>query len=99
MVDSRFAPSCHPSSAYGHDYGPCNSGYYIWRGAPNESDLSPETRRTMFPHFSFFLGDQLQALGYPISGVDDELRAGHRRCKAWFTPSLKRDIVSSVAWA
>jgi 2-polyprenyl-6-methoxyphenol hydroxylase-like FAD-dependent oxidoreductase len=33
----------------------------------------------MFPYFSFFLDDQLQALGYPISGVDDELRAGHRR--------------------
>jgi 2-polyprenyl-6-methoxyphenol hydroxylase-like FAD-dependent oxidoreductase len=26
---------------------PIYSGYYIWRGAPNESDLSPETRRTM----------------------------------------------------
>ena len=33
----------------------------------------------MFPYYSFFLGDQLQALGYPISGADDELRAGHRR--------------------
>jgi 2-polyprenyl-6-methoxyphenol hydroxylase-like FAD-dependent oxidoreductase len=58
---------------------PIYSGYYIWRGAPNESDLSPETRRTMFPYFSFYLADGLQALGYPISGVDDELRAGHRR--------------------
>jgi 2-polyprenyl-6-methoxyphenol hydroxylase-like FAD-dependent oxidoreductase len=58
---------------------PVYSGYYIWRGAPNESDLSPETRRTMFPYYSFFLGDQLQALGYPISGADDELRVGHRR--------------------
>ena len=58
---------------------PIYSGYYIWRGAPNESDLSPQTRKTMFPYFSFFLADQLQALGYPISGADDELRAGHRR--------------------
>jgi 2-polyprenyl-6-methoxyphenol hydroxylase-like FAD-dependent oxidoreductase len=58
---------------------PIYSGYYIWRGAPNESDLSPETRRTMFPYYSFFLGDQLQVLGYPISGADDELRTGHRR--------------------
>jgi 2-polyprenyl-6-methoxyphenol hydroxylase-like FAD-dependent oxidoreductase len=58
---------------------PVYSGCYIWRGAPNESDLSPETRRTMFPYYSFFLGDQLQALGYPISGLDDELRNGHRR--------------------
>jgi 2-polyprenyl-6-methoxyphenol hydroxylase-like FAD-dependent oxidoreductase len=58
---------------------PIYSGYYIWRGTPNESDLSLQTRNTMFPHFSFFLGDQLQALGYPISGADDELRIGHRR--------------------
>jgi 2-polyprenyl-6-methoxyphenol hydroxylase-like FAD-dependent oxidoreductase len=58
---------------------PIYSGYYIWRGAPNESDLSPETRETMFPYYSFFLGEQLQALGYPISGADDELRIGHRR--------------------
>jgi 2-polyprenyl-6-methoxyphenol hydroxylase-like FAD-dependent oxidoreductase len=61
------------------DVQPIYSGYYIWRGAPNESDLSPETRRTMFPYFSFFLADQLQAAGYPISGMDDELRTGHRR--------------------
>jgi 2-polyprenyl-6-methoxyphenol hydroxylase-like FAD-dependent oxidoreductase len=47
---------------------PIYSGYYIWRGAPNESDLSPETRGTMFPYYSFFLADHLQALGYPISG-------------------------------
>ena len=58
---------------------PIYSGYYIWRGAPNEADLSLETRKTMFPYFSFFLADQLQALGYPISGADDELRAGYRR--------------------
>jgi len=64
---------------------PTYSGYFIWRGAPNESDLSPSTRETMFPYFSFFLGDQLQALGYPISGADDELRTGHRRYNfAWY---------------
>ena len=64
---------------------PIYSGYYIWRGAPNESDLSQETRRTIFPYFSFFLADQLQTLGYPISGADDELRAGHRRYNwAWY---------------
>jgi len=58
---------------------PIYSGYYLWRGAPNESDLSLHTQQTVFPYFSFFLGDQLQILGYPISGSDDELRPGHRR--------------------
>ena len=58
---------------------PIYSGYYGWRGAPDESDLSPETRRTVFPYFSSFLADQLQVVGYPIAGSDDELRYGHRR--------------------
>src|SRR5215475_11529768 len=69
------------------------SGYYIWRGAPNESDLSPETRRTMFPYFSFFLADRLQALGYPISGADDELRAGYRRYNfGWYSVATSQEL-------
>lgn len=87
-VRARLAP----------DVQPIYSGYYIWRGAPNESDLSPETRGTMFPYVSFFLADQLQALGYPISGMDDELRTGHRRYNfAWYrvadAPTLKQMCV------
>src|SRR5271155_360002 len=39
-VRAQLAPSAQPNY----------SGYYIWRGAPNEADLSPETRRTMFPY-------------------------------------------------
>ena len=63
---------------------PIYSGYYIWRGAPNEPDLSPETRATVFPYFTFFLADQLQILGYPIAG-EDELRPDHRRYNfAWY---------------
>jgi 2-polyprenyl-6-methoxyphenol hydroxylase-like FAD-dependent oxidoreductase len=58
---------------------PLYSGYYLWRGAPNEADLSPATRRTIFPYFSFFLANQLQILGYPISGSNDELEPGQRR--------------------
>src|SRR5215470_5957185 len=74
-VRARLAPGVQP----------IYSGYYLWRGAPNESDLSPETRRTMFPYMSFFQGDQLQSLGYPIAGADDELRIGQRRYNfAWY---------------
>ena len=70
------APACVANSL--PQVQPIYSGYYIWRGAPNEPDLSPETRATVFPYFSFFLADQLQILGYPIAG-EDELRPGHRR--------------------
>jgi len=74
---------------------PLYSGYYIWRGAPNEFDLSPETRRTVFPYFSFFLADQLQVLGYPISGLDDELRPGHRRYNfAWYRVADAQELTA-----
>jgi len=72
---------------------PIYSGYYIWRGAPNESDLAPETRRTVFPYFSFFVADRLQVLGYPISGSDDELRSGHRRYNfAWYRVATAQEL-------
>ena len=72
---------------------PIYSGYYIWRGAPNESDLSPETLKAVFPYYSFFLADQLQALGYPIAGADDELRIGRRRYNwAWYRVATAQDL-------
>jgi 2-polyprenyl-6-methoxyphenol hydroxylase-like FAD-dependent oxidoreductase len=58
---------------------PVYSGYYIWRGAPNESDLDSCTRESIFPYFVFFLPEQQQVIGYPIAGLDNDLRPGHRR--------------------
>src|SRR5215813_12767388 len=61
------------------DVQPIYAGYYIWRGAPNEADLQPETRRDIFPYFVFFLPPRQQVIGYPISGFNNDLRPGHRR--------------------
>jgi 2-polyprenyl-6-methoxyphenol hydroxylase-like FAD-dependent oxidoreductase len=58
---------------------PVYSGYYIWRGAPNEADLRPATLKSIFPYFTFFLPDRQQVIGYPIAGFDNDLRPGHRR--------------------
>ena len=58
---------------------PIYSGYYIWRGTPNERDLKPQTRDSIFPYFTFFLPEQQQIIGYPIAGFDNDLRPGHRR--------------------
>jgi 2-polyprenyl-6-methoxyphenol hydroxylase-like FAD-dependent oxidoreductase len=58
---------------------PIYSGYYIWRGAPREADLAPATRATIFPYFTFFLPERQQVIGYPIAGLNNDLRAGHRR--------------------
>src|SRR5437763_158753 len=49
---------------------PIYSGYYIWRGAPNEADLAPHTRETIFPHFTVFLPARQQVIGYPIAGLN-----------------------------
>jgi len=58
---------------------PIYAGYYIWRGAPNESDLERETLRTIFPLFTFYLPKQQQVITYPIAGFDDDLTPGRRR--------------------
>jgi 2-polyprenyl-6-methoxyphenol hydroxylase-like FAD-dependent oxidoreductase len=61
------------------DVRPIYAGYYIWRGAANEADLSPRALGEVFPYFSFFLPPQQQVICYPIAGFDDDLRPGHRR--------------------
>ncbi len=68
-VRAQMAPDVHPIYA----------GYYIWRGAPNEADLAPETRRTIYPLFTFYLPPRQQIITYPIAGFDDDLTPGKRR--------------------
>ena len=58
---------------------PIYAGYYIWRGAPNEADLSARALADVFPYFSFFLPPQQEVICYPIAGFNDDLRPGHRR--------------------
>jgi 2-polyprenyl-6-methoxyphenol hydroxylase-like FAD-dependent oxidoreductase len=61
------------------DVQPIYAGYYIWRGAPKEADLSARALAEVFPYFSFFLPPQQQVICYPIAGFNDDLRPGHRR--------------------
>lgn len=58
---------------------PVYSGYYIWRGAPNESDLAPRTLKEIYPYFTFFLPPRQEIITYPIAGFDNDLRPGKRR--------------------
>jgi 2-polyprenyl-6-methoxyphenol hydroxylase-like FAD-dependent oxidoreductase len=58
---------------------PVYAGYYIWRGTPHEADLSEQTRREIFPYFTFYLPERQQVITYPISGFNNDLRPGHRR--------------------
>ncbi len=61
------------------DVQPIYAGYYIWRGAPNEADLAPETRESIYPFFTFYLPPRQEIITYPIAGFDNDLRPGHRR--------------------
>jgi len=58
---------------------PVYAGYYIWRGAPNEADLAPETLNSIYPLFTFFLPPRQEVITYPIAGFNNDLRPGHRR--------------------
>ena len=53
---------------------PIYAGYYIWRGAPNEADLSPKTLREIYPYFIFYLPPRQEVITYPIAGFNDDLR-------------------------
>jgi 2-polyprenyl-6-methoxyphenol hydroxylase-like FAD-dependent oxidoreductase len=72
---------------------PIYSGYYIWRGAPNESDLAPHTRESIFPYLTFFLPERQQVIGYPIAGLNNDLRLGHRRYNfIWYRVATAREL-------
>lgn len=58
---------------------PIYAGYYIWRGAPNEADLSPKIRNEIYPYFTFYLPPRQEVITYPIAGFDDDLTPGKRR--------------------
>src|SRR5712691_11807529 len=72
---------------------PVYAGYYIWRGAPNEADLAPDTRASICPYFVFFLPERQQVIGYPIAGFDNDLRPGHRRYNfIWYRVGDAREL-------
>ena len=58
---------------------PIYAGYYIWRGAPAESELSPKVLREIFPYFTFYLPPRQEVITYPIAGFNDDLTPGKRR--------------------
>jgi len=61
------------------DSQPVYAGYVVWRGAPDEASLSAATRASIVPYFTFFLPERQQVIGYPIAGLNNELRPGRRR--------------------
>jgi 2-polyprenyl-6-methoxyphenol hydroxylase-like FAD-dependent oxidoreductase len=58
---------------------PIYAGYVIWRAVVDEADLAPETHAAVFERFAFFLAPGHEIIGYPIAGMDNDLRPGKRR--------------------
>jgi 2-polyprenyl-6-methoxyphenol hydroxylase-like FAD-dependent oxidoreductase len=58
---------------------PVYAGYFVWRGTPNEGDLRAETRKSIFDCYTIFVGDRHHVFGYPMSGLNNDFRVGHRR--------------------
>jgi 2-polyprenyl-6-methoxyphenol hydroxylase-like FAD-dependent oxidoreductase len=77
-VRAQFAPGARPVYA----------GYIAWRGLVEESALSPETHRDLFPKFAFSLAPREHMLGYPVAGFDNSTRAGQRCFNfVWYRPT------------
>ena len=67
---------------------PLYAGYTAWRGLVNETAFPPTLHAELFEHFSFCLPDNEQMLGYPVAGLNNALRPGHRRYNfVWYRPA------------
>lgn len=77
VVRARMLPTVQPEW----------SGYVVWRALAAEADLPERVRRELFPHFGFYLPDGQQVISYPIAGLGNDLRSGHRRFNfVWYAP-------------
>jgi 2-polyprenyl-6-methoxyphenol hydroxylase-like FAD-dependent oxidoreductase len=67
---------------------PLYAGYIAWRALVPEAALSPATRRDLFGYMAFCHPPGEQALGYAVTGPDNDLRAGHRSYNlVWYRPA------------
>jgi len=72
------------------------SGYVVWRALAQETNLPPRIRRDIFPNFAFFAPSGSQIIGYPIAGLENDLRPGHRRYNfVWYKP-VAADVLRSM---
>ena len=68
------------------DVQPIYSGYVVWRAVADEGDLPRDVYERIFENFGFFVPNGAHIAGYPIAGVNNDLRVGHRRYNfVWYT--------------
>jgi len=72
---------------------PQYSGYLIWRGLADESALRPDIRDVVFERFTFHFPERTEILGYPIAGLNNDLRRGNRRYNwVWYRRTNEADL-------
>jgi 2-polyprenyl-6-methoxyphenol hydroxylase-like FAD-dependent oxidoreductase len=70
------------------DTVPNYAGYVAWRGLVDEADVTESTKLDLFEHFCFSLPKGEQMLGYPVAGVNNDMRIGRRRYNwVWYRPA------------
>ena len=76
-VREQFLPAAQPRYA----------GYVAWRGLVPEGDFSPASHAALFHRYTFCLPDGEVLLAYPVPGVGEDTRAGHRAMNfVWYRP-------------
>ena len=74
------------------------AGYVTWRGVANEGDLPVDIQENDFETFGFYLPERNEILGYPIAGLDNDLRKGKRRYNwVWYrviSPTELKDMLT-----
>ena len=79
---STVRQQCLPAVA------PLYAGYVAWRALIPESALPAAIHRDLFEAMTFCLPPGEQFLGYPVAGLDNDLRPGHRRYNVvWYRPA------------
>ncbi len=76
---------------------PMYAGYLAWRGLVEESALSAQALRDVFPYFAFGLPAQEQMIAYPVAGANNAVAPGRRRYNfVWYRPASQAQLTDML---
>jgi len=76
---------------------PLYAGYVAWRALIPEAAFSEAIHSELFEYMTFCLPPGEQCLGYPVAGVDNDLRPGRRRYNVvWYRPAGETDALQHL---
>jgi len=86
-VRAQFAPQAQPQFA----------GYVGWRGILKEADFPRPLHKEVFEKYIFGIPDGQMFLGYPVPGVNGDLRLGHRGYNfVWYHPIGDENVLRQL---